>query len=153
VGHYYFDSSALIKRYVVETGTTWVNNLCHVSQEHTLYVVRISGAELIAALFRRVRNGDIALADGQAAATQFKADFRNNYQVVEVTEHLIDSAMILAEKNSLRGYDSVQLAGAMALQSIRTTLSLSPLTFVCADNYLNTVAATEGLVVENPNNY
>lgn len=153
MGHYYFDSSALIKCYVVETGTTWVNNLCHVSQEHTLYVVRISGAELIAALFRRVRNGDIALADGQAAATQFKADFRNYYQVVEVTEQLIDSAMILAEKHGLRGYDAVQLAGVVALQSVRAALSLPPITFVCADNQLNTAAVAEGLPVENPNNY
>lgn len=151
--HYYFDSSALIKRYVFEKGTAWINTLCSTNAGHTLYVLRISGAELIAALFRRVHMGDINLADAQNAANQFKADFQNHYQVIEVTELLIDSAMILAEKHGLRGYDSVQLAGAAALQSVRTTLSLSPVTLVCADEQLNTAALAEGLVVENPNSY
>lgn len=151
--HYYFDSSELIKRYVFEKGTAWINALCSTNAGHTLYVLRISGAELIAALFRWVRMGDINLADAQNAANQFKADFRNHYQVIEVTELLIDSAMILAEKHGLRGYDSVQLAGVVALQSARTTFSLSPVTFVCADEQLNIAALAEGLVVENPNSY
>ena len=151
--HYYFDSSALIKRYVAEEGTTWVNSLHSSEAGHTLYLVRISGAEFIAALFRRVRTGDIVEADARAVATQFKIDFRNRYQVVEITEQLINSAMTLAEEHGLRGYDSVQLAAAVELQSVRTALSLSKITFVCADDQLNAAAAAEGLLVENPNNH
>lgn len=144
MAHYYFDSSALVKRYVVETGTNWINNLCATDTGHMLYVVRISGAEIIAALFGRVRTGTLALSDAQAAATQFKTDFRNRYQIVEITEQSIDSAMTLAEKHSLRGYDSVQLAAALELQTVRASLSLSPITFVCADDQLNATATAEG---------
>lgn len=61
--------------------------------------------------------------------------------------------MKLAEAYQLRGYDSIQLAAALALHETRLSLSLSPITFVCADNRLNIAAATEGLIVENPNNY
>ena len=50
MGHYYFDSSALVKRYVAEAGTNWMNRLCAAGAGHTLYTVRISGAEIIAAL-------------------------------------------------------------------------------------------------------
>lgn len=153
MSHYYFDSSALIKRYVTETGTVWVNNLCQANPGYTFYVSRIRGAEFVAALFRRVRGGDITLTDGQATATQFKADFHNYYQIVEVTEPLIDTAMALAEKHNLRGYDSVQLASVVTLQSIRAALSLPPITFVCADDQLNAAATSESLIVENPNNY
>lgn len=140
------------KRYIAETGTDWVYNLCS-EPDNTLYVARISGAEIVAALFRQVRTGMLTMADAQAAAIQFKADFRNRYQIVEITEALIDTAMAIAEKHSLRGYDSVQLAAALELQNVRTSLSLSALTFVCADDQLNTAAKIENLLVKNPNHY
>ncbi len=151
--HYYFDSSALVKRYVAEIGTDWMNRLCAVAAGHTLYTVRISGAEIIAALFLRTRTGTLAVSDAQAAAAQFKADFRKRYQIVEVTERLVDLAMTLAENYGLRGYDAIQLAAALELQTARTALSLSAITFVCADDKLNKAAAAEGLPAENPNDH
>ena len=153
MAHYYLDSSALVKRYVAETGTVWANTLCAAGSGHTLYTVRITGAEIIAALFRRARTGALAEPDAQAAATRFKYDFRNRYQVVEVTERLIERAMTLAEKHGLRGYDSVQLAAALELQAARVFASLSAITFVCANDKLNVAAASEGLLVENPNTH
>ncbi len=83
MAHHYFDSSALVKRYVAEVGTTWVQSLCAPSAGHNLYTVRISGAEIIAAFFRRLRTGTLSSADAQAAALQFTADFRADYQIVE----------------------------------------------------------------------
>jgi len=153
MGHYYFDSSALVKRYVTETGTIWVNNLCTPASGHTVYIVRITGVEIIAALSRRVRTGTLAMPDAQVAATQFKSDFSTLYQIVEVTEQLVASAMTLAENHGLRGYDAVQLAAALELQAIRTSLSLSGITIVCADDQLNATALAEGLFVENPNDH
>lgn len=153
MAHYYFDSSALVKRYVAEVGTAWAQSLCAPSAGHILYTVRLSGAEIVAALFRRVRTGTLSPADAQAAALQFKADFRADYQIVEVTEALVDRAMALAEKHGLRGYDSVQLAATLELQQVRAELSLSPLLFVSADNALNNIAIVEGLVADNPNNH
>lgn len=153
MGHYYLDSSALVKRYVAETGTEWVSGLCAMAAGHTLYTVRISGAEIIAALFLRTRTGTLAMSDAQAAATRFKADFRTRYQIVEATERLVDLAMTLAEKHGLRGYDSIQLAAALELQAARASVSLSAITFVCADDRLNAAAMAEGLTVENPNTH
>ena len=150
MGHCYLDSSALVKRYVAETGTRWVIDLCAAEAGHTLYTVRISGAEIIAALYLRARTGTLAALDARAAATQFKTDFRNRFQIVEVTEHLVDSVMTLAESHGLRGYDSVQLAAALALQAARDSLSLSAVTFIRADDRLNAAATAEGFAVENP---
>jgi predicted nucleic acid-binding protein len=153
VGHYYLESSALVKRYVAESGTIWVQSLCAANAEHVLYTVRLSAAEIIAALFRRIRTGTLAASDAQAAAAQFKDDLRKHYQIVEVTEPIIDRAMTLAERHGLRGYDSVQLAAAVEVQAIRSSLSLESLVFVCADETLNQAAATEGLSALNPNLY
>ena len=92
MGHYYLDSSALVKRYVAEVGTEWVIDLCTADAGHTVYTIRISGAEIIAALFLRARAGTLAAPDAQAVATQLKADFRDRYQIVEATEQLVDLA-------------------------------------------------------------
>lgn len=60
MGHFYFDSSALVKRYVLETGTEWVNSICLAAPPiHTIYTVRVTGAEIVAAFFLRVRTGSV----------------------------------------------------------------------------------------------
>ena len=151
--HYYLDSSALVKRYAAETGSAWVTALCTPTTGHTVNIVRITGAEMIAALFRRVQIGSLTLPDAQLAAARFRRDLSSRYEIIEVTESLVDAAMRLAETRALRGYDSVQLAAALELQSVRTAFALPPLTFVCADHRLNTVASAEGLLVENPNDH
>ena len=153
MAHYYFDSSALVKRYVVETGTGWVTTQCTSEAGHAINLVRITAAEMIAAFFRRVQTGSLTTADAQSAATQFRREFRGRYEVIEVTESVVDTAMRLAETYALRGYDAVQLAAALELQSVRAALGLPTLIFVSADQRLNAVAATEGLPVEDPNNY
>lgn len=153
MAHYYLDSSALVKRYVAETGTAWITGLCAAKSNHDLYTVRLSGAEIVAALARRAKGGSLALPDAQAAIACFKSDLRSRYQVLEVTDGLVDSAMMLAEKHGLRGYDSVQLAAALTLHHVRESLALPPITFVCADDQLNAAAVSEGLLADNPNHY
>jgi hypothetical protein len=149
--HYYFDSSALVKRYVAEIGTAWVQSVCAPTAKHILYTVRVSGAEIVAALFRRARTGTLVLADAHTAAAQFKLDFQNEYQIAEITEALTLEAMRLAETHGLRGYDSLQLAAALSLQNLRASLALPSIIFVSADEALNQVAIAEGLQVDNPN--
>jgi predicted nucleic acid-binding protein len=151
--HYYLDSSALVKRYVAEQGTDWIGRLCAVEAGNILYTARVTGAEIAAALFRKAREGALAAPDAQAAITRFKADFRHRYQIVEITDELVETAMALVERHALRGYDAVQLAAALELQGTRASLSLTPIHFVCADDRLNEAADGEGFVAENPNRH
>jgi predicted nucleic acid-binding protein len=153
VSAYYLDTSALVKRYIAETGTTWLSAITTPSARHDIYIARIAGAELIAALFRRVRMGEINRPDALQLAADFKTDWQTQYQIVEITVNLIDRAMALAEQHNLRGYDAVQLAAALELQSVRNTLTLPPLVFIAADNALNTIAQIEGLQVDDPNDH
>lgn len=134
---YYFDTSALVKRYAQELGTAWVINITDPTAGHDIYVARITGPEMIAALFRKVRTGEIAQADALRAAENFKVDFRWQYQIVELTPEVADRAMALAERHGLRGYDAVQLAAALELHMVRKRMKLPPLIFVSADDDLN----------------
>ncbi|MBN4002390.1 hypothetical protein [Nostoc sp. LPT] len=61
--------------------------------------------------------------------------------------------MVLAEAYGLRGYDAVQLGAGCTVNALCIANSLPLVTFVSADSELNAAAASEGLLVENPNNY
>ncbi|HEY0323460.1 MAG TPA: type II toxin-antitoxin system VapC family toxin [Pyrinomonadaceae bacterium] len=89
---YFFDSSALAKRYVAETGTAWVQSLADPATGNSLYVARITLVELVSAITRRQRNGDLTPAAATAALTDVKADFVSDYQVIEVTASLVTAA-------------------------------------------------------------
>ena len=150
---YFFDSSALVKRYVVESGTPWVCGLCDPAAGHTLYIARITGAEVIAALARHTRMGSLTRSAAQSAMAAFRSDFGSAYLISELTPTLINRAMDLAQTYSLRGYDAVQLAAAVDVNTERREYRLPLLTLASADTDLNQAATAEGLAIENPNSY
>jgi hypothetical protein len=45
----------LVKRYIAETGSAWVQSVCALDAGNSLYISRITGAEVVAAIFRRQR--------------------------------------------------------------------------------------------------
>jgi uncharacterized protein len=149
---YVVDSSALVKRCVQEIGSTWVLGLFD-SELSEVFVSAITSVEIIAAIARRSRSGSINVDDAAAACTQVRRDLQIDYQVVEITEEIIKTAMTLAETQGLRGYDAVQLATGCAVNGRCITSGLSPAIFVSADNELNVAATREGLSIENPNSY
>jgi predicted nucleic acid-binding protein len=129
----YLDTSALVKRYIQETGTDWVSKLTHPSVGHDLFLARLAGPELIAAVTRRARGGHIPGEEALRAITNFRADLQGQYNVIEFDETIADLAMALAEKHGMRGYDAVHLATALQLQKIHELIEDSPLIFVSAD--------------------
>jgi uncharacterized protein len=54
---YFMDSSGVAKRYIAETGSTWINHLLASNQHNTFRIARITGVEVIAAIVRRSRGG------------------------------------------------------------------------------------------------
>jgi len=150
---YFLDSSALVKRYISETGSDWVLGLFEPTLDNEFFVAAITGVEIVAATTRRARNGSITNADAALVCNQLRSDLQTNYQVIAITEGIINSVMALAERQGLRGYDAVQLAAGCAVNELSIASGLSPIIFVSADDKLNLAAANEGLLVENPNGY
>jgi uncharacterized protein len=116
VAIYFCDSSAIVKCYVQEQGSGWMVALLDAAAMHHLYLARITGVEVIAAMCRRARYGDIAATDVAAALAQFRQDFAGLYRVIEITPTLVTRALAFAETYALRGYDAVQLAAAVEVQ-------------------------------------
>lgn len=148
---YVFDTSGLVKRYAVETGSAWVQSLIHPSAGNTIWVADITGAEMISAITRKRRRGEIAATDEAAAIAAFRADFAAAYFVFEISRAVTARAMDLAERHGLRGYDAVQLAVALGLCDQCRALGLPEPSIVTADRELYAAAVAEGLPAEDPN--
>lgn len=150
---FFLDSSSVVKRFAKETGTNWIFSLVRPSAQNRLYLARITGVEVIAAITKRKRVGSINSNAGAKAIRRFERDFQNRYLLIDVSPQIIQRAMDLAKSHTLRGYDAVQLASALEANRERTTLGGTPLTFISADKDLNTAATSEGLTVDDPNNH
>jgi predicted nucleic acid-binding protein len=149
---YYFDSSALVKRYIRERGTAWVLDITDPGVGNIIFVARITAVEVIAAITRAVRVGSVTSADAFSAKADFRHDYLNQYRTMEITAGLITRAMVLAEQYALRGYDAVQLAAAAETQAYNLSSGGLPvLRLISADTALNIAATAEGLTVEDPN--
>ena len=148
---FFLDSSAIVKRYRRERGTDWIRHLTSPDANHEIYVALIAGAEVVAAISRQHREGQLASDDMNDAIRTFQHEFRRLYHVVAITESVIENAMRLAQQHPLRGYDAVQLAAASRIQRMRQALGLEDMRFVSADVTLNTAASEEAFTVENPN--
>lgn len=147
--YYFLDSSAILKRYLVEQGGSYVGGLLNIP-DAVFYIAQIAAVEVASALTRQSISKQISRRRAQTAIAQFRDDRISVYRVIAVTDPLIEYAMQLAETHALRAYDAVQLATVLTIAKHVTSLIV---TFVCADEALNKVAHTEGLAVENPNNH
>jgi len=150
---YFLDSSALVKRYGLEAGTAWISQLWDPLQGNIIAVARITIVEVAAALASKRRADTITQPEYVQALKDVKDDFVHEYLRVNVGQSALDLAVDLTERNRLRGYDAVQLAAALTLNSVLTRKRLPPLTFVCADRDLLIAAQAEGLVVDDPNQH
>lgn len=147
---YFFDTSALVKRHVIETGSRWVKSLVHAKAAHTLYIARITAVEVSSAITRRQHEGHLSAAQAGAILGHFRRHLSQRYRVVELTPDLFNNAMLAARKHRLRAYDAVQLAVVLEVHRLQGARGLGPITLVSADRPLNTAAAAEGLAVEDP---
>lgn len=67
---YQVDSSALVKRYVAETGSAWMRSITPDQGDNFVSLVRISMAKVASALARKHREGDIGRPEHDAAVAR-----------------------------------------------------------------------------------
>jgi uncharacterized protein len=149
---YFLDSSALVKRYVIETGTAWVRGITRHRPATVIYIAHITAVEVTCAVARR-RKGTPPLATARASSIlrRFRQHLAARYIVVELTPDLVDEAMRLGYAHSLRAYDAVQLAAALEVNRSHHADGFAPVTLISADQPLNHAANAEGLMVDDPN--
>ena len=152
---YFFDTSALVKRYVTEPGSTWVLAQCQPEADHIITISQATLVEAVATLCRKAREQDlnqrISEADRDRCIRLFRQNVQRQYNIVRVTATIYTRAGDLCRFHRLRAYDAVQLACALEVRNILAALEIQAPTFVSADAELLNIANAEGLSIENPN--
>lgn len=150
---YFLDTSAIVKRYIAESGQAWILSLCDPAQQHELYISQAALIEVVATICRRAREQSISLSERDKLISLFRQDSKTSYNMWLVTTEVYEAAGNLCRSHRLRAYDAVQLACVLALYE-KALFNQAPLpVFVCADVGLLNIAHIVGLQVENPNNY
>jgi hypothetical protein len=150
---YFLDSSAVVKRYVPEPGSGWIQTLADPGAGNLLIIARITWVEVLSALARRQREGSLTNTDLTLVIQQFRFDLNTQYRVVELDRPLMEQAGQLVTQFPLRAYDAIQLASGLRTQSAFVSATATTLIFLTADAQLLTVAQSTGLTVDNPNTY
>jgi uncharacterized protein len=106
----FFDSSALAKRYVQESGTQQVNDVF--LQTDQVFASMIALPEIISALTRKRIEKDITREQFDEQKKELLLDFQD-YSVCDLTQEVLTRTIQLIEQHSLRTLDAIHLASAM----------------------------------------
>lgn len=139
---FYFDTSALVKKYVLEAGSQRVVGLWE--QAEGITISKVGYAETLAAFHRKKREGEIAAKQLKKISSSFRNDWKSfiRMDVSDELEKLVDR---LVAKYPLRGFDAIHLAASLSLKK----LFKSQLAFVAADRRLLDAAAKERLMIQD----
>ena len=134
----YLDTSALVKLYVREAGSSAVSR--HVQAANRVLTSRVAYPEARAAFARRHREGAFPARSLRRVVARLDHDWAA-YVVVDLLDSVARRAGVLTESRALRGFDAIHLASALEI----ATLLGEPVTFLAFDARLATAAAAEGL--------
>jgi predicted nucleic acid-binding protein len=139
---YFFDTSALVKRYHRESGSDRVNAIFD-DQGNVLIVSELAIVEVASALQRKRYRGEITVQAMNDALAQFDNAVLNDLIVAGFRSGFIQQARDLVWQHGLRTLDALQLTTALEFRA------LAPV-FVCTDDRLCRVAGNVGLTILNP---
>jgi predicted nucleic acid-binding protein len=134
----YLDTSALLKRYIQETGSHELNSIWD-NYEYSATSL-VTKAEMGAALAKVVRHGVVDHSSAQEAWKQFLMDWQG-LTLVRVDQKLVNMAADLTWQYPLRGFEAIQLASALSWQDLLE----EPVTFATFDHRLCEVARLAGI--------
>jgi predicted nucleic acid-binding protein len=92
---YYLDASALVKRYVDETGSDWLRATMAPAQHFLLFTSRMVIVEVISAFARRIRDGSLTPGEFTVVRDAFRFDClnesdSNGFCGLQIHEFLLD---------------------------------------------------------------
>jgi predicted nucleic acid-binding protein len=139
----------LLKRYLVESGSTWVRSWIEPSAGNVIVICDLTPIEVFSSFQRRQRDGTLAPANTIALQRDFLAHLQQEYLSVQLNAEVVVLGRSLVTRHILRPPDALQLASALHF----VNLLAEPINFICADIGLLAAGNVEGLVTDNPSNY
>jgi len=138
----YFDTSALIKKYIEENGSQNVDKL-FLSADQVL-VSAISEIESMSTLKRLLVEKEISDNDFDLIKNEIKTDF-SFFSIIGLDSDIIETSIEIIGKYQLKSLDSIQLGSALCNKDQIEY-------FISCDTKLLKAAQKEGFKIINPNN-
>ena len=136
----YFDTSALIKRYVREKGSARVVSLL---RRHDLLSSAITPVEVMSALCRRKRNGELSDEDFAVTLSRVQGE-RTRWELVELGPTVLSRAEEIVQGIvPMRSSEAIHVASLVTFQAASGTR----IPFVTGDDRQREAAAYIGLDV------
>ena len=136
----YFDTSALIKRYVSEKGSARVVSLL---RRHDLLSSAITPVEVMSALCRRKRNGELSDEDFAVTLSRVQGE-RTRWELVELGPTVLSRAEEIVQGIvPMRSSEAIHVASLVTFQAASGTR----IPFVTGDERQREAAAYIGLDV------
>ncbi|MYK20560.1 type II toxin-antitoxin system VapC family toxin [Candidatus Poribacteria bacterium] len=150
--YFYFDASALAKRYIEETGSDKIDFLFSNVSLERLRCLTIGVMEVFWICVRKKNDGRISVSQFAESTTYLKSeivDAQSNFRKISVPDSLVWDSMALIETHSLNSVDAIVLRSALdTAAELRNTTDT--LVLVASDQRLLRAARSEGLQVFNP---
>lgn len=134
----YLDTSSIVKLYIEEEGTEDVKRWAE--EAEVLATCRVACPELISALTRRFKAGDLSKKEFRILVDGFLKEW-SDFAIIDFDEM---EAARLAEKHGLRGFDAIHLSALKFLKNRDNNITVA---FSSFDKELNRAAASEGFTV------
>ena len=134
----YLDTSALIKRFVEETGSAEVEKL--ILEQAPASTATLAYVEVYSGLSRKRRDDELTGSQFDEIRAQFEDDWPS-YVRVHLRDDVLHLARDLVRRHPLRALDAVHVASALQLQSLLD----AQVTFVAADRRVLDAARAEGM--------
>jgi uncharacterized protein len=110
----YFDTSALVKRYISEPGSLQVRQLL---RRHEFLSSALTAVELLSGLSRRRRDGDLSEQTFVALLRRIQLD-RARWELVEVGSLVLNRAEEIVQGNvSIKTLDAIHVASLLTFQT------------------------------------
>jgi hypothetical protein len=109
----YFDTSAVVKRYVLEPGSPQVRSLL---RRYDFLSSAITPLEILSALSRRKRTREISEKNFTTAIRRISND-RRSWELIELTPFVLYRAEKIIPETPMRTLDALHIASALAFQA------------------------------------
>ncbi|MDE0469423.1 MAG: type II toxin-antitoxin system VapC family toxin [Candidatus Poribacteria bacterium] len=150
--YFFFDASALVKRYTQEIGSDKINFLFNNVALNRMMCLVIGIVELFWVCVRKKNDGRITSRDFSQAGINLDyevIDNQSDFKTISVPDPLVWNSMRLIEPHSLNSVDAIVLRSALDIAAeLRDTENT--LVLVASDQRLLRAAHTEGLQTFNP---